>query len=113
MCPQRRSAVSAAGRYSAPVHRLVALRQSRNCLPDRVAYGRTIRLGHGTPMIETPCVKICTLDARKGLCLGCGRTVDEIGRWTAMNDSERARVMSELPARLATHDAGNTAAAMV
>ncbi|MGB8081486.1 MAG: DUF1289 domain-containing protein [Pseudolabrys sp.] len=27
-------------------------------------------------MIETPCVKVCTLDARMGLCLGCGRTVD-------------------------------------
>ena len=28
--------------------------------------------------METPCVKICTLDARSGLCLGCGRTIDEI-----------------------------------
>ncbi|MGA9005037.1 MAG: DUF1289 domain-containing protein, partial [Pseudolabrys sp.] len=35
-------------------------------------------------MIETPCVKICTLDARMGLCLGCGRTVDEITRWATM-----------------------------
>ena len=48
-------------------------------------------------MIETPCVKICTLDARSGLCLGCGRTTDEIARWTAMSDAERARVMGELP----------------
>ena len=45
-------------------------------------------------MIETPCVKICTLDARAGLCLGCGRTVDEITRWSSMNTSERARVMA-------------------
>jgi hypothetical protein len=52
-------------------------------------------------MIDTPCVKICTLDARSGLCLGCGRTVAEIGRWTAMNDEERRRVMVELPGRLA------------
>ena len=52
-------------------------------------------------MIETPCVKICTLDARGGLCLGCGRTVDEIARWSAMSAAERARVMAELPARLA------------
>lgn len=53
-------------------------------------------------MIETPCVKICTLDARSGLCLGCGRTIDEIARWTAMSAVERARVMAQLPARLAT-----------
>ena len=52
-------------------------------------------------MIESPCVKICTLDARSGLCLGCGRTIDEIARWTAMSDEERTRVMAELPARLA------------
>jgi hypothetical protein len=52
-------------------------------------------------MIESPCNKICTLDARSGFCLGCGRTVDEIARWTAMSAAERARVMAELPARLA------------
>jgi hypothetical protein len=63
-------------------------------------------------MIETPCVKICTLDARAGLCLGCGRTVDEITRWSGMSASERAQVMVELPARLATRSAPKTATAM-
>lgn len=53
-------------------------------------------------MIESPCVNICTLDARSGICLGCGRNIDEIARWTAMTAAERARVMSDLPARLAT-----------
>jgi predicted Fe-S protein YdhL (DUF1289 family) len=52
-------------------------------------------------MIESPCLKICTLDARSGLCLGCGRTIDEIARWTAMGAGERARVMDMLPGRLA------------
>ncbi len=52
-------------------------------------------------MIESPCIKICTLDARSGLCLGCGRTVEEIARWTAMSTAERIRVMDELPDRLA------------
>ena len=49
-----------------------------------------------TPMIETPCVKICTLDAGSGLCLGCGRTIDEIARWGTMSAAERSRVMAEL-----------------
>ena len=62
--------------------------------------------------IATPCVKICTLDARAGLCLGCGRTVDEITRWSRMNASERASVMAELPARLAGRSVPKTAAAM-
>lgn len=52
-------------------------------------------------MIESPCIKTCTLDARSGLCLGCGRTIEEIARWTAMSTAERARVMDELPVRLA------------
>lgn len=50
-------------------------------------------------MIESPCIKVCTVDAGTGRCLGCGRTIDEIARWTAMNDAERARIMRELPAR--------------
>jgi predicted Fe-S protein YdhL (DUF1289 family) len=60
-------------------------------------------------MIESPCLNICTLDARSGRCLGCGRTIDEIARWTAMSDVERARVMCEAPARLA---AGKSAEAV-
>ena len=52
-------------------------------------------------MIESPCTNICTLDARSGQCLGCGRTIDEIAYWTTMSATERARVMTELPARLA------------
>jgi predicted Fe-S protein YdhL (DUF1289 family) len=50
-------------------------------------------------MIESPCVKICTLDARSAVCLGCGRTIEEIARWSTMRAAERARVMAELPAR--------------
>ncbi len=63
-------------------------------------------------MIETPCIKICTLDARQGLCLGCARTIDEIARWSTMSASERTRVMSELPARLAARNAAKTAVGM-
>jgi hypothetical protein len=63
-------------------------------------------------MIETPCVKICTLDARMGLCLGCGRTVDEITRWATMSATERTQVTRELPLRLVTSNAVNTATAM-
>ena len=50
-------------------------------------------------MIESPCIKICTLDARSGLCLACGRTIDEIARWASMSSAERSRIMAELPTR--------------
>jgi uncharacterized protein len=60
-------------------------------------------------MIATPCVKVCTLDARSGLCLGCGRTCDEIARWTAMSAAERARVIGELSVRRAARGCAQTA----
>ncbi|MFZ0845380.1 MAG: DUF1289 domain-containing protein [Pseudolabrys sp.] len=60
-------------------------------------------------MIESPCVNICTLDARSGICLGCGRTIDEIAQWSGMSGAERARIMLELPARLAPARGAKTA----
>ena len=53
----------------------------------------------GRAVMQTPCVKICTIDARSGLCLGCGRTLDQIARWAGMSDAERARIMAELAQR--------------
>jgi uncharacterized protein len=50
--------------------------------------------------IETPCEQICIVDQPSGLCGGCGRSLAEIGRWTAYSDGERSRIMDELPRRL-------------
>ena len=63
-------------------------------------------------MIETPCVKICTLDARQGICLGCGRTIDEIARWGSMAAAERSRIVNELPERRMAQGAAKIIAAM-
>ena len=62
-------------------------------------------------MIESPCVNICTLDARSGLCLGCGRTIDEISRWSRMSGADRSRVMAELPGRIDARKAAEANAA--
>jgi predicted Fe-S protein YdhL (DUF1289 family) len=55
--------------------------------------------------IQSPCVKVCTLDASAGLCLGCGRTLEEIALWMTMSAEDRSRVMAELPSRLARRPA--------
>jgi predicted Fe-S protein YdhL (DUF1289 family) len=47
----------------------------------------------------SPCVKVCAMDPRRGVCLGCYRTLDEIARWSAMSDAEREEVMQRLAAR--------------
>jgi len=51
--------------------------------------------------IESPCNKVCVVDAACGLCIGCGRTLAEIGGWISMTADERRRVSDELPARRA------------
>jgi len=50
--------------------------------------------------IETPCIKVCSLDPQSRLCIGCGRTLDEIARWGSMAPGERTRIMGLLRARL-------------
>ncbi|MBN9553713.1 MAG: DUF1289 domain-containing protein [Alphaproteobacteria bacterium] len=52
--------------------------------------------------MESPCVKICTYEPGKGVCLGCGRTLAEIAGWASMSDAERQRIMAALPARMAS-----------
>lgn len=52
--------------------------------------------------IASPCVNICRIDAATRRCQGCARTVDEIAGWTALSDTQRARIMAELPFRQAS-----------
>jgi len=53
-------------------------------------------------MIESPCTKVCTMDAASGLCVGCGRTLDEIARWALMSDAEGRAIMRLLSERRKT-----------
>lgn len=52
------------------------------------------------PDIESPCIKVCAVDGSTGLCLGCGRSLKEIGGWMQYDDAGRREVMVQLPARL-------------
>ena len=51
--------------------------------------------------IATPCVKVCIVDGPSSLCLGCLRTLSEIGGWSGFTDGERAAIMADLPTRQA------------
>ncbi|QFI54625.1 DUF1289 domain-containing protein [Aeromonas simiae] len=50
--------------------------------------------------MPSPCTGACR--AVGGLCVSCGRTLAEIGRWSAMDEAEQGRVMDELAGRRAT-----------
>ncbi len=43
--------------------------------------------------VQSPCIGICRINARSGLCEGCFRTVEEISSWTRMRDEERGQVI--------------------
>ncbi|HJU32674.1 MAG TPA: DUF1289 domain-containing protein [Hyphomicrobiaceae bacterium] len=49
--------------------------------------------------IQSPCINVCAIDARTGLCAGCWRSLEEIARWMAMTETEREGIMRELAGR--------------
>ena len=50
--------------------------------------------------IESPCIRLCILDAASSLCSGCGRSGDEIAVWIQLSPERRREIMGALPARL-------------
>ncbi|MGD8689520.1 MAG: DUF1289 domain-containing protein [Gammaproteobacteria bacterium] len=38
------------------------------------------------------------------MCLGCGRTLDEIAAWSRMSATEQQQVIERLPERLAAQE---------
>lgn len=51
--------------------------------------------------VESPCVKVCSIDATTGWCLGCGRSMEEIARWSSLGAPLRLTIMSRLEERKA------------
>ena len=42
--------------------------------------------------ISSPCVRNCCLD-EQDICLGCGRTIEEIMRWGDADDKEKLQML--------------------
>ena len=49
--------------------------------------------------VASPCVKLCVVHPEARICVGCYRSIDEISRWSRMNEAERTAVVTELPGR--------------
>lgn len=49
--------------------------------------------------IESPCVQVCVIHPDTRLCVGCARSIDEIGAWSRMTPDARREVMAQLPDR--------------
>jgi predicted Fe-S protein YdhL (DUF1289 family) len=51
--------------------------------------------------VKSPCISVCQMDPRSGLCEGCLRTLDEIAGWISFSDDEKREVLSRLRERRA------------
>ncbi len=49
--------------------------------------------------MNSPCTKVCAMDADGRYCLGCARTLNEIAGWGGMSEADQAAVLAQLPAR--------------
>lgn len=53
-------------------------------------------VGSGVP---SPCISVCTMNDRTGLCDGCQRTLDEIAAWSLLDDDARREVWQAIAER--------------
>ena len=44
--------------------------------------------------IESPCISVCRMENE--VCVGCGRTIDDIVNWYDMTDDEKQAVLNRL-----------------
>ena len=61
-------------------------------------------------MVSSPCINVCRMDARSGLCVGCFRTIDEITAWSRCDDFTRNEILAAVAQRRQANDpqAGQT-----
>ena len=49
--------------------------------------------------VASPCINVCRMSDRTGLCEGCLRTIDEIACWAGYTREEKLAVLAKLAAR--------------
>jgi predicted Fe-S protein YdhL (DUF1289 family) len=53
--------------------------------------------------LASPCVRNCCLD-EGNVCMGCGRTLEEIIAWGTASDADKAATLARSRERLATRN---------
>jgi predicted Fe-S protein YdhL (DUF1289 family) len=49
--------------------------------------------------VPSPCISVCVIDERTGLCTGCQRTLDEIAAWSMLDEAGRRAVWTRIGLR--------------
>ena len=51
-------------------------------------------------MVDSPCNDVCTTGPEGGVCIGCGRTLQECRKWKNMKPYARIRLNKDLDRRM-------------
>lgn len=43
--------------------------------------------------VPSPCILVCELDPRTDICIGCGRTLDEIAEWASVPRARQLEIV--------------------
>lgn len=49
--------------------------------------------------VLSPCIQVCFVDPKLDHCVGCWRSMAEIGAWSKMSEAARAQIIDELKTR--------------
>lgn len=49
--------------------------------------------------VPSPCISLCRMDPRTGLCEGCYRTIEEIVQWGSATEEYKRKVWVEIRRR--------------
>jgi len=46
-------------------------------------------------MVKSPCTNICTMSLDGKLCMGCGRSIEEITNWSYFSNEEKKKLLKK------------------
>ncbi|MBM3513443.1 MAG: DUF1289 domain-containing protein [Alphaproteobacteria bacterium] len=58
-------------------------------------------------VVVSPCISVCSIDAATKMCIGCLRTLKEIGAWRTMTAPEKKDVVAACLERAKTRPRRN------
>ena len=73
-----------------------SLRSSSGAAAEAMAFAQRGACAIASTPVASPCINICQIDERSGLCRGCRRTLDEIQAWSLYDDEERRALWQQL-----------------
>ncbi len=54
--------------------------------------------------LPSPCISVCTMERRTGLCRGCLRTLEEIAAWSTLDDGDKRAIWARIALRAHEHE---------